>query len=523
MSTSSGDVGRRLSVGAALRPGESLPGFVLRLSERARFTTADRLAAIAGMRQPGSAVTKADLSPLAGLAGSTAAILETAAYRPVAQPAHHRFLGATVSREFLRLDVRRFCPLCLKTSSFHRARWDLALVTACAGHSVRLLDRCSTCGKHVGWRYPSVGRCRCGADLLAVRPTSVTAQEAHAAGRLEALFDADGADWLPAALRRCEAADLVRLLMCLGMFLTGWTRQRRIETLVTAGPDAIALVTVAGVDAFENWPHPIHRFLKLQDAGAGARRGRYGARKSLGAFYDWLTLMEKGPVKDALSEAAADYVGADPVLARRTHRSKLLTSDTAVPAMGLREAGGALGAAGPRVRKMMVAGMLPAAKSEGRGVPMLVDRTAVEKLAAVMSETFDLGQTASTLNISKARVRALVEGRVLSPVHRGTSDGWGRWAFAREEVFFLPGRLAGAGPIGGPGRTIGFDTAAEAYRRRGVGLAEMVAAIERGELPVHSMDPADRGLKGLRFSAASVRAACRSREDSVRLTVQVAA
>ena len=522
MPPSKGDAGRRLSVGAAPRSDESLPGFIMRFSARNRFADAAKLAAIVGMRQPGSAVTGANLSALAELAGCDKASLSALAYRPTARLAHQSFLGGEVSREFIRLDIRRFCLACLARSLHHRARWDLALVTACPEHGIRLIERCPKCLRPPRWRTADMALCGCGADFLQAPTSSVSAREAFVSSRLSALLVPHEASWLAAPLVACGAADLLRLLMCLGMFLTRWSGQRRIEALIAAGPDAVARVTTLGMQALEDWPASLHGFLKLQDAGAGDRRGRYGARKSLGAFYDWLTLMEAGPVKDALASAAAGFVAHDPKLSRQVHRSRLLASEDAVPSLGLLDAASRLGTTGAGVRRMMSVGLLPGASSEGRGVTMLIDRSSVERLAAVVPGFLNLAETAAALGISKARVRILVRGGILLQVHKAADDGWGRWAFACTDVMSLPDRLAGAAK-GESDRTVGFDTAAEALRRRGIGLAAILSKVARRELRVRSRDRSAVGLKQLRFSGSELRSLCRGLEEPDCLTRQAAA
>jgi hypothetical protein len=493
----------------------------MRLASRCRIATPERLAAIVGLRQPGSAVTAADLSCLAQMAGTTSGSLEAVVYRPTVRPAHQMFLGATVSREFIRLDVRRFCPACLGERLHHRARWDLALTTACPDHRIRLVERCPGCGRSTAWNS-GLDRCACDVEFSTVRTAAVTAREALVDARLLEVLAPGRPSWLAAALAACEPGDLLRLLMCLGMFTTGWPRQRRIEALVSAGPEAVARVTSAGMAVFEGWPVSLQGFLSRQEAGAAGRRGRYGSRKSLGPFYEWLTLMEKGPVKTALAGAAAGYVAADPELSRMSHRSRLLKSDEAAPALGLVDTAVLLGTSGVGVRRLMAAALLPEVASRGRGVPMLISRSAVEQLAAVVPDAMTLAQTSRALCISRARVRTLVEAGVLHPVHRAASEGWGRWAFARADVVFLPDKLCGEVPPNCLGRTVGFNTAAEALRLRGMGLGAMLAMVADGRLPVRYRDRSAIGLKQLRFLAADVHGLCRTLENA-GLTVQAAA
>ncbi|MBV8458440.1 MAG: TniQ family protein [Acetobacteraceae bacterium] len=212
-----------------------------------------------------------------------------------------------VNREFIDISRRRACPRCLSESPHHRAVWDCALVTACPEHLVRLLDRCPRCSSHLGWRRSNLVRCRCRADLTAFAGVPVPGEEAEAASDEVALIGSQHVPWLGERLATCDRADLLRLLMCLGMFFTNWRRERRIETLVSPGPDSVARVVLTGLDALKRWPEPLQAFLREQRVQAGQRRERYGARKTLGAFYDWLTLMEEGEIKAVLAEAAREF------------------------------------------------------------------------------------------------------------------------------------------------------------------------------------------------------------------------
>ena len=149
-----------------------------------------------------------------------------------------------------------------------------------------------------------------------------------------------------------------------------------------------------------------------------------------------------------------------------------------------------LGTSGLGVRRLMAAGVVPGPKSEGRGVPMLIERAAVEQAAAGRCSTWP--GPPSALGISKARLRRLVEGGVLVPVHRASAEGNGRWAFAAREVEAFLDEVSRASPQAPAARrTVGFETAAEALRKRGVDLPAMVGLVRSGRLPAAATDDAD--------------------------------
>lgn len=526
-SSSGGDPrpGAPFSLGADPIQGESLPGFVMRLAQRVRKQDAGRLAGMVGLRQPGSAVASCDLSDLARRAGTQVSGLAAIAYRPAARLGHNMFLGGVINREFIDLSRRRACPRCLRESMHHRAAWDFTLITACSDHLVRLMDRCPKCRRQLGWRRPNFARCSCNADLTAFPGMPVSGQEAEAMRDLVSLAGSEQVPWMDRRLSECNRADLMRLLMCLGMFLTDWKRERRIETLVSAGADSVAQVVLAGLNVLKRWPGPLHVYLGEQRLLAGQRRGRYGARKTLGAFYDWLTLMEAGSVKTVLAEAAREFVEQDPQLARRVHRSCLVGSDSAPSrVLGLVDAAQRVGRSGETVKRMMAAGMLPIAVSEGRGVPMALDGEAVEVLAARLRDAVPLTGLARMLGVSRGRTRCLVEAGLIRPIQRAGAGGWAQWAFEAAQIESFLERLAGgARTRNSPSQTVAFDYVAEVLRRQGVTLDRMMALILDGSLGIGGMDVNAIGLKRLRFDPALVRALCQGLRSGPTMTIEAAA
>lgn len=513
-------------VGADPVPGESLPGFVMRVADGLKFDSAERLAGICRLRQPGSTVTSDALIDLAARSGASLAALEGISYRPSTRFAHNAFLGGSVHREFIDISRRRLCPLCLEDSPHHRACWDLTMMTACPVHGIRLIDRCSRSGRRCGpdWKHPDVRRCRCGTDLTSLAVTVVSAAEAEAARWLIALVSGEELPWLPASLGRCERPDLLRLVMTVGMFLTGWTRERRIESLVNAGADAVSAVALAGLHALEEWPRPLHGFLETECRAAAGRPGRYGARKALGAFYSWLTLMEDGETKSVLGAAARDFVEGDPQLARKVHRSRLLTRpDCEGPLVGLNEAAEMLAVSGERVKRLMKSGVLPEVRSEGRGVPMMLERSAVGQLAARNAASLNLGQTAACLGISKSRVRRLVDGGILTAAHSASAENQAPWSFDSGDVASFLGSLADLCHAGTDGAVpVGFEHAVEVLRRRGTDLVPFIRLVLDRSLSVIGLDDEATGLKRLMFDRRELRVLSVRLGSGEALTVQTA-
>lgn len=362
------DDAARFVLGIDPAADESLPGYVARLAQRMLLPTSDFVAAKTGLRQPSLAFAYASLSGLSALSGIETARLQAIAYRPTERGGYYSFLGGVLQREFIHLQHRRACPECLRNVGYHRAVWDFALATCCSEHGIRLISRCWACKRTLTWSHPDLIKCRCGAHLASRDAMPVSANERLSQSALLRLATGDELPTMPAALADCDRADLVRLVMCLGMFLTGWKRERRVETLVSAGSNAVAGVVDAGIGCLRDWPVSLTQFFASECAGAAARRGKYGARKTLGGFYDWLNIMEPGAIRSALAQVAIDFIAMDPALARQSHRSELVAMPTlADRPVSMKEAGQQIGIGHRKVRRLVNTGHLSGQASSGSG------------------------------------------------------------------------------------------------------------------------------------------------------------
>ena len=486
---------------------------------------ADRVAGMAGLRQPGCVTRCADLTRLAALASMPVDSLEALTYRPVDRFAHHRFGAGLLHRDMLDLMSRRVCPACLERSAFHRRAWDLTMLTACPEHAIRLVNCCPQCYRHLGWADTSVDRCRCGSESKSWPQATVSVRESRSCARLLELASAAECGWLPGPLRECDPADLVRLSMALGMFLTGWRGGRRPETLMGAGPDAVACVVVAGIEALVDWPRPLLEFLEVERLRAGERSGRYGAAKALGPFYGWLRDVEPGPVKNALMAVVQRSIASDPVEVHRMHRSELLSAGRAAKPVlvNLRQAADMLGRSTTTTKRMLADARLPDEQFGGRGIPTALDGAAVLSLMHSEQGLLTLRDVASRIGLAKARTRRILKAGLVPVCNPASNAQSRRWAVDTAAVDgFLCGMLARVVPRPRE-RLGGFDYAVEALRRRSIDMVAMLRRLQEGSLCPAGVDEAAVGIKQLMFARSDIVALCAASEPSRFLTVQEAA
>jgi hypothetical protein len=505
---------------------ESLPGYIIRLAAHICHPNAARVATMAGLRQPGSAFSSSGLTRLSELVGVEPAGLEELAYLPLSRTAHHRFLGGSLHREFIDVAHRKACPGCLGEAPRHRAIWDFALSTCCVRHGTRLVGRCPRCRRRLGWTDAGLSGCRCGASLKDSMCESVTGEELNGQSGILAIATGGLLPPMPLILTGCDRGDLVRLVMCLGMLRTGWTRQRRVETLVAQGPDRASEVVVAGLRCLADWPGDLERYFTEERSRSSGRAGRYGARKTLGPFYSWIQMMDPGPIRSALAEVASAFLHADGILGRQAHRSSLVAPDRPAPtrAVGMMDAARRIGARAARVRRLVEAGVLVGDASPGRGIPGVLDPGSVARYVSAQNGGLNLIETARLLGVSRKHTRTLAASGILPSVHAAGTSGLGRWMFEKDVVDTLLADMQAAIVPAISRKTVGLNTAIEAFRRRGADLGGLLAAIRNGRLPVADLDETRDGLMRFRFGSPELHSVCRDMEAAGRhLTVQAAA
>lgn len=73
------------------------------------------------------------------------------------------FMGHVFRRPYhVRQHAPQVCPICLCQNGKAFAWWDIALVTVCPEHHIRLMDVCQKCQRRVSWRRRSLLTCLCG-------------------------------------------------------------------------------------------------------------------------------------------------------------------------------------------------------------------------------------------------------------------------------------------------------------------------------------------------------------------------
>lgn len=160
-------------------PGESLPGFLLRLAEANGYPGVRALLRAAGITCAGPLrplllrlyTDSEQLARLSCMAAGDPGPLASHFAEPLPPPSHGP--AEALFRQERRVDLDALlptrspvCSQCLAEREYVREEWDLAPVTVCTDHAVLLIDECPRCERALTWDRPLLAQCGdCGQDL----------------------------------------------------------------------------------------------------------------------------------------------------------------------------------------------------------------------------------------------------------------------------------------------------------------------------------------------------------------------
>lgn len=258
----------RLVMRSVPRAGESLLGFLLRLSEANHCAG---VAALVGLTNlPRTFQTRpCALRGLVSILGGTVSSgeLEERSYWRAAPRSGIRFVGATVSTVDINLIHPKVCPNCLEESGIARQVWDLRVMTVCWRHGIYLVDQCSECGTRLGWRRKRLLHCDCGSLLTKQSADTAPAAAIAFALELEMLL-INGNSWVdPFPMPIRSLGSVCKAIWWFGAELAGL---KNAQPIAIAKPRICvgAKVVSRGIYFLENWPRSIKELFKEPKSSA---------------------------------------------------------------------------------------------------------------------------------------------------------------------------------------------------------------------------------------------------------------
>jgi hypothetical protein len=261
---------------------ESLPGYMLRLTQENGYPSPWRICSIAGLKQSEIRTSGFRIEKLAAVSNQpTSRLKEIGFSAPPGQPRWARLLNHPVVPTELVLMDSRICPDCASELGFIEAHWHLRLMAVCPIHLRLALCNCGSCGKRLRWFRPGLLECVCGANLKA-QAGPLFGDDTTLFGVLRAKvlgcdFYGKNPNGFPIHdLLRMNLRSLVALVRGLG----------KLQAIASRGIEISEDVNVvfAAAEALRDWPE---NFMKLMEAFADRDRveADVAAAKQFSAVY----------------------------------------------------------------------------------------------------------------------------------------------------------------------------------------------------------------------------------------------
>ena len=150
------------------KDGESLLGYLLRLTERNGYENLSALLDVFGIAKNTRQFTAGTpaVRKLQDAFGMEWPSVERLPY--FSDPTRKNlasFMGHPIIGSYLHTDQAKVCPHCLAERGFVPGFWDLAPYVACPYHRCYLVSQCPSCESAISWDRAGVTACRCGQDL----------------------------------------------------------------------------------------------------------------------------------------------------------------------------------------------------------------------------------------------------------------------------------------------------------------------------------------------------------------------
>ena len=486
---------------------ESLAGFVMRLAANHEYSSPMQLLAplelgLSTLRQ---AAREGTAHPFMAeyLALTPAELLKLSS----GQGGCSRVLGHELDRDLVVLGGRKLCPVCIAEQPYHRAYWDLTVMTVCPVHAVRLLSHCPECNLALNWRVGPVTCCssqKCGADLRWAETVRVPNAEMGGVRGLHRLLASGSCPQFPDAVHRLSVSDQIQLAFHLGCYARGRKEMVRPTNFARDHADDVHLVLTEGWQLCADWPSAFHELLDRRRSAATSRK-RYGIRKHFGTLRSWLERNGE-PYALLIGSELTAYIVSHPEFATRAPEIKQTRAAAPVEqrSMTMAEARNVLGVGFETIHALAVTHDLYLVPPTGSGAPALLHTARVHALRSERARLLTKEEVRDLLGSGKATVDKLRRAGLL-PTEPDYTDPEGvRYPIAGVEALLedLAGRITPGAKM--PKRAVTMATIARQVPMPNFNICDIIVAIRAGKIAPVALDMKARGLHRLLFKQADV-------------------
>lgn len=266
--------------------GESVLGFILRVSELNGYSSPMKLLHYAGMDDNEARSARPPLDKLAPIFGKSQEELKTAGLDNMSQSRgrHVEVMGHSIPSMFTSCKHASLCLECIKENGFIEGFQEIKYSVACPKHKVRTIRYCPGCQNTLSWHRLGLTKCKCGTDLAQANPESI--EDPALLALLGVLYaklmkqplnrqQLNEVGFPREAMEQLSVQTLLSVIYRFGLFNC---KQKDL-----ADVDMAALETTAKV--FSDWPNKFYDYLEENQAPS-ANLKVSGLRGQFNAFYE---------------------------------------------------------------------------------------------------------------------------------------------------------------------------------------------------------------------------------------------
>lgn len=413
-------------------PVETVQSYAARLSLFHTGQGPSRLLEDCGVRPPRFAAGHHDeLNRFAAAVGEDIDVLQAGTIRTLSR--HNFFRGEDFSRNVLSVQVRQFCPHCLREDGppaewRHRIIWCFLSVPICLRHRAALVE--VTHGKLVDIRDAVA----CAGGLDVAEASTSSAEGGQHAAWLHARLSSSAR---PAWLGEQSIEQVLNASEMLGVILEHGQGARPGHLSRKERSSALE----RGFRIYEQGADAVYAALDEIRRAASATAVHAGPLAMYGALYDWLDrrsqLIAPGPVRDILREhilnhdayAPGERLLGEPVTERRLH--SVISLAVTLKASRRRMS-----------RLLQKLGLVPDGATDGESGRLVFPVEEVEQLIKDYETAVPLAQVPEYIGGTQSQTLALYRAGVLPPVIPADAPGAVRRVmFARRVLDDLLSRI----------------------------------------------------------------------------------
>lgn len=346
-----------------------------------------------------------------------------------------------VDGRFIISAKARCCPICLSEMPYWRVTWEYAYLPYCLRHRTRLNSYCDSCGEPLpGWRRLFM-ECDCGRQLSALpviglKETDETslALSAYIASKLGLVLPIEGVDLqyaFPKQMHCLSPSQLHRLVELLGAYCGDTLLPKPRRAVVVSDTDDIGRLLETASSVLVDWPDSLSGHLRRVTDGQATSIGELG--RQYRALYSSIYKEFTDTEFDFLREAFEAFIASSwrGVLNSRHRRLSAWLKDSQpfIPAAIVMRT---YNVSRARIRAWVEGGAI---EGEIRPLPsgrneVVVARQDMQRIGLLLQQ-LDLIEASQLLGLPERRVLALIDGGLIKAT---VPDPGQRWAINQADV-----------------------------------------------------------------------------------------